>query len=118
MPKSPFERKLDKIQSELMQFKENNDAIIDSIEEEILLLQRFVAKGSVTSMANTCIETVRKLKDQTVKDEVERKLIVEFISTKSKIGISETPLEIATEFNSKCSKKIHDLGLHFLNDSL
>ncbi len=118
MPKSPFERKIDKTQSELEQFKENNDAVIDSIEEDLLLLQRFVAKESITNMANSFIEKIWEIEDQIEQDSNERKLIVEFTSALSKINISESPLEVASDFRTKCFDKMHELGFHFLNDPL
>lgn len=113
-----IDAKIRLIRRDMEKLEQSYNATLDLQEEEMLYLQRFVAKGSVTNMANTCIETVRKLKDQTVKDEVERKLTVAFMAAKSKIDISETPLEIASGFHSKCSKKIHELGLQFLSDSL
>ncbi len=113
-----LEKEINKLKREIKQFKETNDVVIDSLEDELLLMQRFIAKESIINAANRCIQTVRVLKNQNVKDEVERKLIVEYMSAKSKIDISETPLEIASDFQSKCFEKVHKLGLHFLNDPL
>jgi hypothetical protein len=118
MVKSPFEKKIDELKRRIDDLEKSCDEMFELQEEEMLRLHRFVAHEAIICAANRCIQTVRTISDQSVKDEVERKSIVDFMSIRSKIDTSDDPLSMATDFQLKCSKKVHELGLQFLNDSL
>jgi len=42
-----LEKEINKLRSEIKQLKEADDVIIDSLEEELLLAQRFIARETI-----------------------------------------------------------------------
>ncbi|MFA5400148.1 MAG: hypothetical protein WC169_09930 [Dehalococcoidia bacterium] len=104
MPKSPFERKIDNVKSEVEQLK-----------AELLKTQKALASESVRNICNSCLIHAKKLESVTGQKFVSQ-LSNEVKNVNAKIDMSENPLSLVNEFRDKCRNRLHALGIQFIDD--